>query len=643
VKIDKTGITYKDPDPPMESETKEDYVDFKVSVTDTDSYNINHGINVSGVNRSTLEYRLRYPGHDWGGWNTSGIKTVTETQAETRIEVRISALKVGTNYIQLRGGDNAGNLGTCSEAFTIIRKNNVPEAPKWLKPNSTAETRPRITWGPGHDEDGDPLEYFIQIGIQVQEDYIFSWRSTGSNLHFDLDQDLKRYVTYIVQVKAFDGMDHSPVIQTTMNITGSANNIPPSAPTNITTVLTDVNPYICWEKSFDPDSENLTYYIRMGRQAGRGDVFDWKHVPLSCAYQLPLGLNITDGMFHIEVQAFDGEGYSDIAYATLKVVTFEIFIEDFALNLTPGAEFEYSLKVLNKAVLSDNVSFVFNGSLFEVADIYVNTEEYHPEENRTVDYYFEANELLDLWVRFEVPEDVPYGNYTFNIYAYSENGELSGVLEKDYADVNEPDQGPPKKDRSWDELCAAYWLPIVIIAVALMLCANIAYYIYKKRKGEWGEEQEQDEEYLGGGKEEDEEEDMPAKAKGRRVPEGDADEPPPTPDEEAEEEVEAELISDEELSDLDDLLEPPPEGLELEEPEPEALLPGTTPGDLGPDSPNTLKQLSPSEGEGPEESVDIPTIDAVCTACGETSPVDITVDPRTIPCPHCGQNESLAF
>jgi hypothetical protein len=492
--------------------------------------------------------------------------------------------------------------------------NNIPEAPKWIKPNSTADTTPRITWGPGYDIDGDPLEYLIQIGILVQDDYIFSWRSAGAHTYYDVEEDLKRYVTYIVQVKCSDGKDQSQVMEIMMNVTGTGTNIPPLPPTNIKTVYTAVNPYISWEESYDPDSGNLSYYIRMGTAPGKGDIFDWDHVPLGCYYQLPMGLNITEGLYHIEIQAFDEESHSDIAHATLKIVNFDIYIENFALNLTPGRDFEYTVKVLNRAVLSDNVSLYLNGTLFSVATIYVDGLEYMPDGNMSLDHMFGPNELREFLMRFEVPKGDIVGNYTFNIYAYSENGELSGVLEKDYADVKEPPPPPPDRKESWDELCMKYWWLIVVLEVLIIVGLNIGFYIYRRRKEGWVKDK---------GEEEEEEE-----------------EPPPFSEDETGEDEE-EPITDEELEDLDDLLEPPPEDLVLPDTPEEALLPGDVIGEV-PEDEDAEGSLSLPPARV-EEGIEVPTIDAVCTTCGETTSVDVTQDPRTLPCPHCESEGTMTF
>jgi hypothetical protein len=618
IKVDVTEIEFKDPQPPSGSTTDSDSVEFQVTVTDTDTYNINNNINVSGINKSSLQYRIRYPGHSWGGWNSSGIDEVSATGDTTTVKVLIKDLITGDNHIQFQGKDNAGNGETYSEEFIIVRSNNIPESPKWIKPNSTSDTTPRITWGPGYDKDGDPLEYFIQLGILVQEDYIFSWRSAGTDTYYDITEDLKRYVTYVVQVRCSDGRDLSEVMEIMMNVTSTGTNIPPLPPTNITTAYTAVNPYICWDESYDPDSGNLTYYIRMGTAPGKGDIFEWDHVPTSCYYQLPMGLNITEGIFHIEVQAFDGEGYSDIAHTTLKIVYFEIYIENFALNLTPGREFEYPVKILNKAVLSDNVTLYLNGTLFSVATIYVEGEEYDPQSNQSLEYYFGPNELREILIRFEVPKGDIVGNYTFNMYAYSENGEVSGILEKDYADVKEPPPPPPKEKDSWGELCMKYWLLIIVVEVLIFVGVNIAIYFYRKRKEGYVKDKDEEEE-----------------------------EPPPFSDEESGEddkEMEVEPITTDDLEDLDDLLEPPPDDLTLPETPEGSLLPGDAIGEVpDPEDPTGGLSLPPARVDQEGIEVEVPTIDAVCTVCGEIESVDVTLDPRTLPCPHCGSEGSLTF
>jgi hypothetical protein len=282
------------------------------------------------------------------------------------------------------------------------------------------------------------------------------------------------------------------------------------------------------------------------------------------------------------------------------------------LNLTPGVDFEYSVKILNKAVLSDNVTLKLNGTLFTAATIYVENQEYIPGPNQTLEYYLGPHELKELMVRFEVPEDGIVGNYSFNIYAISENGELSGVLEKDYADIKEPPPPPPEAEESWGDLCMKYWLLIVALELIIILGLNIAFYVYRRRKEGWVKDDNEEEE----------------------------EEPPPYSEEESLDEEEEELITPDDLEDLDDLLEPPPEDLEL--PETENLLPGDVIGETPnvEEKPSGKLSLPPAKGD---VEVEIPTIDAICTVCGEPEAVDVTVDPRTIPCPHCGSEGSLEF
>ncbi len=100
--------------------------------------------------------------------------------------------------------------------------------------------------------------------------------------------------------------------------TSRPDNTPPKAPANLRPANTnDKTPTIEWDKSYDADSDDLTYFIRMGTYKDGSDLFDWISTGSNNYYIIKTDLLV--GTYYIQVRAFDDWDYSPIVKRTMNI------------------------------------------------------------------------------------------------------------------------------------------------------------------------------------------------------------------------------------------------------------------------------------------------------------------------------------
>jgi hypothetical protein len=483
IKIDVTQVTFLDGPPASGTTVNTTAVDVQVTVTDK----VSEDMNVSGVNQSSLQVRNKYGAAAWTAWDSSGITITESNDTHHTLLVHMKNLTKGDNLIQFRGEDNAGTGYAESDQYKFILDDSVnfpPTAPTWIYPNSTTDTTPKIAWGRGVDPESDPLTYWIQIGTASQKDYLLSWTPTGSNTYYDVIFEMKKDMTYVVQLKCFDGNHYSEVFETTLNIT-STGNVPPEPPSNIQPKVTMVyDPTITWDPSEDPDSFNIMYFIQISTEEGMGDLLPWTQVMgTATEYKVAGTLGLEDGTYVIELQAFDGIDFSDVAVSSLKIATFDIGIQNFATDLTVGEVSTVVVTVSNLGTADDHVTIFMEGTIFDQARIFIDENEYDPLLG--VVYDFLLNESKEMRLQFRVnPDAAPGDEYSLSFEAYSESGEITETLIKNDivikakgggngggngTDDDDDDYGPDKlvKDYWWALLLAIVFILVLVVFIGV--------------------------------------------------------------------------------------------------------------------------------------------------------------------------------
>jgi len=483
IRIDSTPPEFSDPDPVSGTKVNKTSVDLQVWISDTDGTDIA----VSGVNISTLEHRVKLGTADWSEWNGTGITLTDSNATHQRVLVHIKNLSKDGNLIQFRAQDEAGNTIDPLDIpeYNILLQeglNFAPAPPTWIKPNATADTSPKITWGGAIDPEGDELTYWLQLGTASQKDYLLSWAGVGANTYYDINFELKKDTDYLVQLKCFDGQQYSDVYETTLSIT-STGNMPPEAPTNIQPKVTTVyNPTITWDPSVDADSFNIIYYIQISTSEGKGDILPWYQIlGTDLKYDVAGSLGLTDGLYYIEIQAYDGFDYSPIGLSTMKVAEFQIGIQDFVTDLTVGEVVTYMINITNLGTAADNIIIYIDGTVFDQAAVYIDDVLFDVLNNSGIAYSLPLDGAWDMKMQFRVKEDAVVGMHSLSFEIFSESGEKTGELIKNNVEIKAK-SGPDDDvvdddddDDSYgpDKLVKDWWWAI-LIAVAILLILGVA-------------------------------------------------------------------------------------------------------------------------------------------------------------------------
>jgi len=270
-------------------------------------------------------------------------------------------LPFGTYYVQVKVTDGHSLSYVHQELLHIIGDGNAPPSPPTeMYPTKTWETNPNITWVGAYDINNDTLTYSLSIGTSSGQDDVITWTENLTDSYFNVQKKLD-IGKYYVQIRAYDGEFFSVVFEEILEITEIGNK-PPSEVTNITpSVTTNRTPEIIWDPATDPDGDdlNIVYFIQIGLSKGRGEFLSWYPVQDNTKYQLFMKL-APNVLYYIQIKAFDGEGYSPVAYQTLEVIVYitEISFDVSGTNLTveKGTPYTFNLRVMNRGTNLDNIT-----------------------------------------------------------------------------------------------------------------------------------------------------------------------------------------------------------------------------------------------------------------------------------------------
>ena len=249
-------------------------------------------------------------------------------------------------------------------------------------------------------------------------------------------------------------------------------NLPPLAVTNITpSMTTNSTPVISWNPTVDPDGDDnkITYFVQIGLSKGHGDILSWYHTRNSTRYALSKEL-APNRIYNIQIKAFDGEGYSPVAYQSLEVIVYitDISFDLGMLNTTVFKDTEYSfrIRVMNRGTIEDNVTISLDtdGGLLPYLNLSNETFVILPGKERSI--------TLNLFV----PNKAGIrGNYSIKAICTSEIPVFTSVTAQSLA-IRVEKKGETEEQASWIQLSRMQKLTAVI-AVAVIIILLIIFHI----------------------------------------------------------------------------------------------------------------------------------------------------------------------
>ncbi len=467
IKIDTNPVTFSDPSPLEENWQNSKSIICGITIND-------HG--GSGVDGSTIQYHYRSTGEV----NFLGpFSAAVAKNGETITATTPSAVDFGDgvdNYIKWSAKDIANNTATSVEFQVKIDTdrppNTPPTVPKNIKPTITKDSTPVITWNASFDSDGHELEYFIRIGTYEDGDDILKWTGTGTDTSYLVkDSDSLAVDTYYVQVRAYDDLDYSPIARSIMNITATGNN-PPSPPTAIyPNVTAEPRPTITWSGASDLDNDTLTYRIQIGTGSGSHDILRWKNVEMQKDhFQIPITIYLDDGIYYVQVMSLDENGDSSSAYEEiLKVASFQPELEvKNEFSVKQGDIFVIiDMKLTNNCTMTDNMTMKITGDLTTKTSVEFT---FKP----TMPILVQPGDTKSIKLTITLPPQINLGDYSFDLQAFSEDGETSSFTRSVVLHVViKPSNGvEPNGDTDDDDkggVSMDAYLPLIIFVIVLIV------------------------------------------------------------------------------------------------------------------------------------------------------------------------------
>jgi hypothetical protein len=501
VKIDSTPVTFSDsiPDPSENLWFNNETVEVSINVND---------IGGIGVNASSIEYSYSTTGPEgFGAWINAGAATDGE---KVNAKASVTFANGTMNYLRWRASDILGNGPEVSEDIrlridtTLANPvtNTPPTPPENVKPETSTDRTPYITWVPGTDPDGDELTYWIQIGTSVNGSEILAWTGVGTKLFYSLTKSLSMGIFYI-HLKSYDGFDFSPVLITQLEITKEGNT-PPEPPTEISPRFTsERRPIIGWKGAFDAEDDPLTYYIQIGSGSGSEDILILTYNGYQSYYEY-LDSPLQDGIYYVTILVYDSKDWSEPGEFVLKVADYQLGIStDSSVSIPQGESKTLVLTVDNLGSSEDTVTLNYSNVLSNNANISfaMNGFILNPLSNTTID------------LKIAILPSAVMADYYLKITAISEDG-LTVTEHTVIVTITESTIGPPpngdngngKDDEETESLGnllrgSFFWLILIIIIIVV---AVIVYLGARSRRREGPEkeairEKEYDDLYAGEG------------------------------------------------------------------------------------------------------------------------------------------------
>jgi hypothetical protein len=488
IKIDTNYVTFSDPGPDPEFWNTELSVDCEITVND------NGG---SGVDASSIQYLLQVGGVGSGQWVNAGQ---TEDADSIECSVTIEFQEGIENSIKWRAFDVSGNGPSVTQAYQIKidldrELNHKPEPPTSADPDETAANRPNINWNQGSDEDGDELEYWIQIGTSPGGNEILAWTSVGHSTNYEVTKDLVPR-SYFVQLKVYDGEYNSTVFEHIMNVT-SEGNTPPQPPTAIIPDKANVGSSlrISWSGAYDADADNLSYLIQIGTYSTGSDILFWEPVGAKEYYDVPTNYQFTSvaGIYYIQIKVYDGNDFSYLREEMLEIVRYQPVIEtEGVVNIQQSKTNTTNLKITNMGSTFDNITINLTGSVASQANLVLEKSKVALDQNTS------ATVLLSI----KLPADIAVQDHELVVTVTSEDGKTkhqSSIIirvSKFTGKTEDPDE-TSDDDSETDPIIGFFldfwWLILVLIIVIVAVGIIVATMRAKKKDERSGEVARQEE------------------------------------------------------------------------------------------------------------------------------------------------------
>jgi len=203
-----------------------------------------------------------------------------------------TALDDGSNDIEVRAVDGAGNVGAAAALAIIIDSSN-PSAPSGLtKSTGDNDNTPTFTWSAATDALSGISRYQVKIDTG-------DWVDSTADLTYTHATQLAdgEHTVYIRAV------DNATNVGTDVNITFTLDTTAPTAPANvaITTGGSDTTPTFTWDVATDVTAGVVSYEVRIGT----GEFADVGNV---LTYTVADGDALVAGSYTFEVRAVDAAG-----------------------------------------------------------------------------------------------------------------------------------------------------------------------------------------------------------------------------------------------------------------------------------------------------------------------------------------------
>jgi len=489
IKIDTNKATFSSPTPDPEVWNNELSITCGITVND---------LGGSGVDAGSIQYLTKVGGVSSDVWVDAG-KTVDAESIEC--SVKIDFVEGEDNSIKWRAYDVSGNGPSVSQEYFIKidldrEVNHKPTPPTSVTPIETAAKRPNINWNQGSDEDGDELEYWIQIGTSSGGSQIISWTSTGQATNYEVKTDLTTR-SYFVQLKAFDGEYNSTVYEHIMNVTSSGN----TPPQPVSLILPDraaksSSLRISWTGAYDADNDNLSYLIQIGTYSKGSDILFWDPVGSKEYYDVPTNLEFMSvaGTYYIQIKVYDGNDFSSLHEETLEIVSYAPFVETASVvNIQQSKTNNTEITITNLGTATDEIMINLTGSIASKATLVLDQTKVTLNKNTS------ATVKLSI----KLPADIAVQDHELVVIVTSEDGKTkhqSSIIIR-VSEFTGTTDGPGENGGEEEErnpmvgFFLDFWWLILVLIIIVVVVGIAGATMKARKKEEKSEEIAQQQEY----------------------------------------------------------------------------------------------------------------------------------------------------
>jgi len=263
------------------------------------------------------------------------------------------------SFIKWRARDNLSTLEETGE-FRInvdVPDNYPPLFVGGAYPEGVVSPTPHLFWDSAFDEDGDKLYYRVMLLRHPGDLQLTYWIDLGERTFYDVTNDKALDPGYyVLRINVTDRIGGYSIKDHIFRIMDFGTPPPRDIPSFGPYYFPDRNRTITWDQSPSHSSMDLHYMIRIGTRDYLGDVLEWQMVGREPRFTLN-DLNLTVGMYSIQLMATSNNNYSRVTQGYLK-------INDYNLSLWSPGEAKsfrgrgrgFSLELTNFGTYQDNVT-----------------------------------------------------------------------------------------------------------------------------------------------------------------------------------------------------------------------------------------------------------------------------------------------